>query len=430
MKKIWSSYRLYLMIALSGMFFGAELVASQVTHSLVLLSDSYHMLYNIMSLMLLVVSYKMSKEGTLKNTFGWARIEVLGMLFNILFLSALYFANCMEALLTLVHASHEVTKPTYPLLLMVFGGLGILLNALCFLLIGGYTHHQDCYLSIEGSDVHFSYVVNDAEERNRVSCMTPIEEDPAPDNSVEASKRSRKLLVLDLTRDAAGCLLVTACSFVIYFSDGALSEYADPFFCIIASFLVIVTVYPFLKESGLILLQTIPSNIDIDAVKKRLLAEIPTILDVHDLHIWKLTNAQVIATSHITVSSPLIYKTISVKVDQFFLKEGVTKATIQPEFWDVTAHDKDEAFHCILPCTKECGEPTCCGINRQNGELRHHHSHGHQHSHSIVSVDDKGQTEVKCLVDTPSDNVSEEADVDCLIPKDLAFLRTLKETIL
>lgn len=79
----------------------------------------------------------MSRGKTLKNTFGWARIKVLGLLVNMLFLGALCFAVSVEAVQTMVHASHENTEPRYPWLIIILGVADFAVNIICFLLIGG-----------------------------------------------------------------------------------------------------------------------------------------------------------------------------------------------------------------------------------------------------------------------------------------------------
>ncbi len=50
--------QMYALMSLEGAILGAELVASQLTHSLLLLTDAYHTLYNIISILLLVISFK------------------------------------------------------------------------------------------------------------------------------------------------------------------------------------------------------------------------------------------------------------------------------------------------------------------------------------------------------------------------------------
>ncbi|RWS22680.1 zinc transporter 1-like protein, partial [Leptotrombidium deliense] len=87
-----------------------------------------------MSLILLAIGIKMSNESTLKNTFGWARIEVLGAMFNMIFFAALCFSVTVEGLQSLAHSSHEKTKPTYPHLLMVGGVAGFILRILLYVM--------------------------------------------------------------------------------------------------------------------------------------------------------------------------------------------------------------------------------------------------------------------------------------------------------
>ena len=58
-------------------------------------------------------------------------------------------------------------------------------------------------------------------------------------------------------------------------------------------------VWPLLIESALILLQTVPTHIDVDVLKKKLLENIDGILAVHDFHVWQLTGDKIIASAHI-----------------------------------------------------------------------------------------------------------------------------------
>lgn len=60
------------------------------------------------------------------------------------------------------------------------------------------------------------------------------------------------------------------------------------------------------KESGLILLQTIPNHINIDSLKRELLEAFPGIVNVHDLHVWQLTGQKIISTVHIIFLDPMV----------------------------------------------------------------------------------------------------------------------------
>lgn len=59
-----------------------------------------------------------------------------------------------------------------------------------------------------------------------------------------------------------------------------------------------------MKESCLILLQTIPGSIDIDLFKADLLKSFKDIVNVHDLHIWQLSANKYVSTVHILFHDP------------------------------------------------------------------------------------------------------------------------------
>jgi cation diffusion facilitator family transporter len=89
--------RLMTMIVLTTSFFFVEIIVGYVTNSMSLVADSFHMLGDIAALSISFLSVKMSPKKWSKNTFGWARAEVLGALINAVFLIALCFSITIEA---------------------------------------------------------------------------------------------------------------------------------------------------------------------------------------------------------------------------------------------------------------------------------------------------------------------------------------------
>ena len=69
-----------------------------VTGSMALVADAFHMLSDIVALVIAFISIVMSPKTWNKNTFGFARAEVLGALSNAVFLVALCFSILVEAL--------------------------------------------------------------------------------------------------------------------------------------------------------------------------------------------------------------------------------------------------------------------------------------------------------------------------------------------
>jgi len=76
----------------------------------------------------------MSKKHSRKNTYGWARAEVLGALVNSVFLIALCFTIFVEAIQRLTH-SHTIEKVDS----MIFVGVaGLVINVLGLILFYSY----------------------------------------------------------------------------------------------------------------------------------------------------------------------------------------------------------------------------------------------------------------------------------------------------
>lgn len=103
------------------------------------------------------------QENTLRNTFGWTRIDILTMLIVCIFLAAFCFSLLVEAVQTLFHIHHQDAMH-YPLYVLITGAIGFVLNGLCYLLIGGYTFHQGSFLHItsNGDVVLDRVATNDA----------------------------------------------------------------------------------------------------------------------------------------------------------------------------------------------------------------------------------------------------------------------------
>lgn len=127
-------------------------------------------------------------EKSLKNTFGWARIDVLTMVIACTFLTSLCFSIVVEVLHTFFHVGHndhqdhEGSYHTYSYeICIILGALGLVLNGLSYLLIGGYTYHQGSFLQLtaDGNVYILDRVVTDG---RKIS-----------DSKAKIQKRSKKI---------------------------------------------------------------------------------------------------------------------------------------------------------------------------------------------------------------------------------------------
>lgn len=132
--------------------------------------------------------------------------------------------------------------------------------------------------------------------------------------------------------------------------------YLDPTLCVIMVVILLYTTFPLLKESTLILLQSVPKQIDMQRLDKKL-RSLEGVLAVHELHIWQLAGSRIIATAHVKCHDPASYMDTAKRIKSFFHEEGIHATTVQPEFSDDKGPGVSE---CELPCYSQCTLKLCC----------------------------------------------------------------------
>ena len=135
------------MLFMTSSFFLVEIIVGYATNSMALVADSFHMLSDIMSLIIgfFALRYSKRSQRTERNTFGWQRAEVLGALVNAVFLIALCFSILVESLKRLV----ETESIHNPVLVLIVGTLGLLINV-----VGLVLFHQHGHGHSHGGDGH------------------------------------------------------------------------------------------------------------------------------------------------------------------------------------------------------------------------------------------------------------------------------------
>ena len=91
------SLRLCLMLLLTLGFFLVELVVGERSRSNALVADAFHMLSDVLALLVALLSVRLSGRPWRSSTFGYARAEVLGALVNAVFLVALCFTIVIDS---------------------------------------------------------------------------------------------------------------------------------------------------------------------------------------------------------------------------------------------------------------------------------------------------------------------------------------------
>ncbi|GAA6083421.1 zinc transporter 1a [Tachysurus ichikawai] len=418
--------RLLCMLLLTFSFFMVEVVVSRLTASLALLSDSFHMLSDVMALIVALVAVRFAErtQSTNKNTFGWIRAEVVGALVNAVILTTLCFTIVLET----IERFTEPQEIENTLVVITVGTAGLVVNLVGLCPFHGHAHSHGkskhnrtnmskSEVSIEcgptgeetnnldgghGSPNDMNSDSRGPAELSVVQLNAELEHKPNLDlqhkhdlehehelehDSSSSSQMNMRGVFLIVMCDTLGSVIVVV-STIIYtfvwhpcepdlpcnntcfanthcndqyypnhtlgFGDAEHNNtntmsniagpcwvlYLDPTLCLIMVCIVLYTTYPLLKKSTLILLQTVPEQIDVSLLSARL-HQIKGVLAVHELHIWQLAGSRIIATAHIKCQNHASYMSLAKRVKAFFHDEGIHGTTIQPEYVTMSSESHD-----------------------------------------------------------------------------------------
>ena len=241
--------RLKFALALSCVYFFAELIGGFLTNSLALLSDAGHMLSDIGALALSLFAFRIAKRpATVSSTFGYHRVEILAALFNGLTLwliVGVIFAAAYNRFLD------PPAVESYGM--MVVASVGLLVNILAGAILYGSHHHN---LNLRGAFLH-------------------------------------------IVSDALGSVGAIAAGLIMLFTGWYV---ADPVISILIGLLILHASWNLVKESLSVLMQSVPKGIRLEEVQK-CLEEVEGVSKVHDLHVWAVTSDIFTLSAHAVVEN-------------------------------------------------------------------------------------------------------------------------------
>jgi cobalt-zinc-cadmium efflux system protein len=246
------SRRLKIVLVAASAYCAAELVGGYFTNSLALMTDAVHMLTDIaalsIGLLTLWISTRPARGG---KTFGYLRAEILGAFFNGLFLWLL-------VVFIWIDAAHRLREPQSVAGLPVMG----------IAVIGVAVNLFSVWMTYDGGA-----------EGGRAGMAV-------------------RAVFVHAISDLIGVMGVFISGALIYFTQWA---QADSIVSFIIGALVLYGSWGLIKEGIDILMESVPSNIDLDQLRDDLLAVEGT-AEVHDLHVWCLTSREVALAAHAVVA--------------------------------------------------------------------------------------------------------------------------------
>ena len=245
--------RLLVVLGVTSVYLVTELVGGYLTGSLALLSDAVHMLTDIAALCLgLLTLWISTRPASSAKTYGYLRAEILGALLNGLFLWLLVVFIWIEAV-------GRLRNPRS------VSGLGVMAVAIVGIGVNTFS-----------------------------AWMTSTDPAGGPRRGMAV-----RAVFVHVISDLVGSVGVLASGALNYFTGWM---QADPAVSILIGGLVLYGSWGLVREGVDILMESVPSHIDLDEMRNDLLAVSGT-EEVHDLHVWCLTTRQIALSAHAVVAA-------------------------------------------------------------------------------------------------------------------------------
>jgi len=371
------------MLSMTASFMLVELIVGNLTNSMALVADSFHMLSDVVALVIAYVSITMSPKEWSKNTFGWARAEVVGALVNSVFLVALCFSITVESIKRFLEPE-EIKDPK---LILIVGGVGLGINLVGMLLFGdvghGHSHGGSDAPKLKSDDQVNGHGHSHEKENGHGHSHGGHGHGHSSDAASSGHSMNITGVFLHVLADALGSVVVCITSLVIMLTDWEYRFYLDPVLSLVIVLIILVSTWPLLRDSTLILLNTIPAHIDLLDLETRLVTTVAGVSSIHELHVWRLVGRRVVASCHLEMTPPPLgtepvdhHMDVARQVKEFFHKAGIHSTTIQLEYWSpklTRAGEKNDLGSCQLTCPRkessssgefkastECVQDTCC----------------------------------------------------------------------
>ena len=246
-----SKKTLYVTLFLTLFFALMELFGGLFSNSLSLVGDSFHMFSDVLALgASMVAIYFEAKKPTEKFTYGFLRLEVVVAFLNGIVLMLISVGMIYESVIRFFNPK-EIDFGSMFFISLV----GLIFNIVITWILFSSTKKEN-NINIKSAMLHF-------------------------------------------LGDLLNSVGVIISSIIIYFTDFV---YIDIIMSVVISVIIFTGGYKISKEAFFILMEAVPSEIDLNTLRNELL-NIDGIKNIHELHVWKNDNEEISFTAHILLDN-------------------------------------------------------------------------------------------------------------------------------
>lgn len=291
-----SKSTLWLSLMITLFFTVVEFVGGIVSNSLALLSDSFHMLSDVLALGLSMVAiYFANKKPTSNYTFGFLRFEILAAFLNGLALVIISLWIFYEAIMRIIYP-----KPVESGLMLVVATIGLVVNIVLTVILMRSLKSEN-NINIQSALWHF---------------------------------------IGDLLNSVGVIVAVI----LIYFTD---IQMIDPILSMIIAAVILRGGYKIIRNAWVILMEAVPTTFDTDEIIETMIS-VERVLDVHEFHLWAITTEHYSLSAHVVLDSRHsddAYETINQLERLLKEKYGLQHTTLQIEHLDINQLDEQYFDH-------------------------------------------------------------------------------------
>ena len=246
-----SKKTLYVTLFLTLFFALMELFGGLFSNSLSLVGDSFHMFSDVLALgASMVAIYFEAKKPTEKFTYGFLRLEVVVALLNGIVLMLISVGMIYESVIRFFNP-REIDFGSMFFIALI----GLIFNIVITWILFSSTKKEN-NINIKSAMLHF-------------------------------------------LGDLLNSVGVIISSIIIYFTNFV---YIDIIMSVVISVIIFTGGYKISKEAFFILMEAVPSEVDLNTLRKELL-NIDGIKNIHELHVWKNDNEEISFTAHILLDN-------------------------------------------------------------------------------------------------------------------------------
>jgi len=281
-------------IILNTLFVILEFASGLYYDSMALVSDAGHNLVDVISLVLALLAFRMSKIQSTNNlTYGYRKTTILASLANSVLLFIAIGVIIKEAIERLSNPVHVEGRAV-----IIIAAIGILINAITAYL---FLKDKDKDINIKGAYLH-------------------------------------------MAADALVSLGVVISGFVILYTDWFI---VDTIISLIIVLVIFFSTWQLFKDSINLSLDGVPKDIDLDEIIKDI-KSISNVKDIHHLHVWGISTSENALTAHIVTDEDISMKELAhlkAKIKHKLEHLKIDHATLEFETKSEHCHDLNDDRH-------------------------------------------------------------------------------------